>query len=257
MVYRMNIMPMLEEYGKDLRLSPLGILKLFENAGTRHSAAVGDSLGECLARGEAWLLTDWYVEIYTRVPLGLEVRVETFCRKSERTSALLRDFRMRDEEGNLIALATSKWAKVSIEDNRILRVDDDVFEQYDALTHSVLGELPPPPRHGSLPILHEKEITLRRGDFDMYEHVHNLHYLDYAFEAIPEEVYTAHGVRAFHIAYIKAITQGQRVLAKCAETEGGYAVFIEADGMLAATVDLFVPHPPKNDQEGQKGNDCE
>jgi hypothetical protein len=108
MVYRMNLTPMLEEYGKDLRLSPSGILKMLENAGTRHSAAVGDSLGECLARGEAWFLTDWYVEIYTRIPMGLEVRVETFWRKSERTAALLREFRMRDEEGNLIALVVGQ-----------------------------------------------------------------------------------------------------------------------------------------------------
>lgn len=243
MVYRMNIMPMLEEYATDLRLSPSGILKLFENAGTRHSAAVGDSLGECLARGEAWLLTDWYVEIYTRVPMGAEVRVETFCRKSERTAALLRDFRMRDEEGNLIALATSKWAKISMEDGRVLRVDDEVFERYDAISHSVLGELPPPPRHGSLPIIEEKEIALRRGDFDIYDHVHNLHYLEYALEIIPEDVYAARGVKAFHIAYVRPITKGQRVRAGCAATANGYAVFIEADGMLSATVDLFTAIP--------------
>lgn len=248
MVYRMNLTPMLEEYGKDLRLSPSGILKMLENAGTRHSAAVGDSLGECLARGEAWFLTDWYVEIYTRIPMGLEVRVETFCRKSERTAALLREFRMRDEEGNLIALASSKWVKVSVEDQRILRVDDEVLEQYDALAFSVFGELPPPPRHGALPSIYECEIPLRRVDFDMYSHVHNLQYLEYAFEAIPREVYEAHAMRAFHITYVKAITEGQHVVAKCAETKDGYAVFIEADGVLAATVDLWVPHAKKQDE---------
>lgn len=242
MVYRMNVTPMLEEYGKDLRLSPAGILKIFENAGSRHSAAVGDSVEECLARNEAWLLTDWYVEIYTRIPMGYAVRVETFCRKCERTLGLLRDFRMRDEEGNLIALATSKWVKVDVQTKKILRVDDAVFERYGAISFSVLGELPAPKRHGSLPILQETRIPLRRVDFDMHEHVHNLVYLDYAFEAIPREVYAAHAVRAFHITYTRAITKGEAVTARCAETEAGYAVFIEADGNLAATVDLWTNH---------------
>ncbi len=242
MVYRMTLTPMLEEYEKDLRLSPAGILKIFENAGNRHAAAVGDSVADCLARGEAWLLTDWYVEIYTRTPMGRDVRVETFCRKGERTAGMRRDFRMRDEENNLIALATSKWAKVTVEEKRLLRVDADVLEQYDALPASILGELPIPPRHGPLPTTSEVPISLRRVDFDMYDHVHNLQYLDYALEAVPQHVYAARSVRAFHIAYVRSITAGEQVVAKCAEIEGGYAVFIEADGELAATVDIFTDH---------------
>ena len=240
MVYRMTVTPMMEEYGKDLRLSPAGILKIFENAGNRHAAAVGDSLSECLERGEAWLLTDWYVEIYTRVPMGPEVRVETFCRKGERTAAMLREFRMRDDEGNLIALSTSKWARVDMESKRLIGVDEDTLDRYDAIPSSVFGQIPPPVRHGKLPVFNCVDIPVRRSDFDLYEHVHNLEYLDYAFEAIPKEAYSSHATRAFHITYIKPITAGQAVRAKCAEIENGYAVFIEADGELCATVDLWM-----------------
>ncbi len=243
MVYRMTVTPMLEEYGKDLRLSPAGILKIFENAATRHSAAVGDSVAECLARGEAWYLTDWYVEIYTRIPMGLRVKVETFCRKDTRSVGLAREFRMRDDMGNLIALSTSKWARVSVADKRILRVDDQTFLRYGALSRSVFGEIPTPVRHSVKRTQSEKTVALRRGDFDVHEHVHNLVYLDYAFEAIPKAVYNAHAVRAFHISYIKPICAGETVKTKCAETKEGYTVFIEAENTLRARVDLWAEHP--------------
>lgn len=245
MVYRMTVTPMLEEYGRDLRLSPSGILKIFENAGNRHSAAVGDSVSDCLARGEAWLLTDWYVEIYTRIPIGLRVRVETFCHKSTRTVGMLRDFRMKDEAGNLIALSTSKWAKVDVATKRLRRLDDEVFARYGALSRSLFGEIALPPRRGVLPVDARVPICLRRGDFDLHAHVHNLVYLEYAFEAIPRTVYNAHAVRAFHIRYVRPITVGEAVTAGCAETETGYAVYIEANGALAAIVELFTELPAR------------
>ncbi len=243
MVYRMTVTPMLEEYGKDLRLCPSGILKIFENAATRHAAAVGDSVEACFERGEAWYLTDWYVEIYTRVPMGLRVRVDTFCRHCERSVGLCREFRMRDEMGNLIALSTSKWARVRVKDKRILRVDKDTLARYGALERSVFGKIPVPVRHSVHRFDSEQNISLRRSDFDMHDHVHNLVYLDYAFEAIPKEVYNAHAVRAFHIDYVKPICKGEAITAKCARTDEGYTVFIEAEGTLRAVVTLWAEHP--------------
>ena len=242
MVYRMTVTPMLEEYGKDLRLSPAGILKIFENAATRHAAAVGDSVEACLARGEAWFLTDWYVEIHSRIPMGLRVRVDTFCRRDPRSVGLAREFRMRDDMGNLIALSTSKWARVSVADKRVLRADEEIFSRYGALTRSVFGNIPAPVRPSAKRAGEEMDIPLRRGDFDMHEHVHNLVYLDYAFEAIPKSVYNAHAVRAFHISYIKPIRVGESVKAKCAVTDEGYTVFIEAENTLRARIDLWVDH---------------
>ena len=243
MVYRMTVTPMLEEYGTDLRLSPAGILKIFENAATRHAAAVGDSVAACLARGEAWILTDWYVEIYTRIPMGLRVKVETFCRKGERTLSLYREFRMRDEEGNLIARSTSKWARLKVPEGHILPMDEEVYARYGALDRSVFEAVPRVPRHTSGAFDEEKTVALRRGDFDVHGHVHNLTYLDYAFEAIPKAVYDAHAVRAFHIRYVKSICSGETVTVKSRVTDEGYAVFIEAEGSLRASVVLWTNHP--------------
>lgn len=243
MVYRMTITPMLEEYGTDLRLSPEGILKIFENAATRHAAAVGDSVGECLARGEAWYLTDWYVEIFSRTPLGLRVKVETFCLKNEHSFGLRREFRMRDEAGNLIARSTSKWARVKLPEGRILRTDEEIYTRYGALERSIFEAPPRIPHYRALPDGEKKALSLRRGDFDVHGHVHNLVYLDYAFEAIPKAVYDAHAVRAFHINYVKPICSDENITVKCATTDEGYAVFIEAEESLCATVILWADHP--------------
>lgn len=242
MVYKMTFTPMLEDYGRDLRLSAEGILKLFENIATRHGAAVGDTVEACLARGEAWVLCDWYVEISSRTPMGERVRVETFCRKADRPTAFLRDCRMCDGAGNEIARSTSKWALVNTNTGRIIPADDAFYARYGVRKKSVFETPPALVRHGRLPCTREKEIVLRRTDFDVHEHVHNLEYLNFAFDVIPRAVYLAHAVKAFHIRYLKPICGGERVFARCAETEWGYAVFIEADGALAATVDLWTEH---------------
>lgn len=242
MIYRMTFTPMLEEYGKDVCLSPAGILKIFENTAMHHANSVGDSVANCLGRGEVWFLTDWYVEIYSRVPMGLRVKVETFCRKGGRVAGLVRDFLMQDGEGNLIARATSRWARVDAESRRLLRVGEDVHEKYGAEERSVF-DVPPSfnaARRVDLPVVLEREISLRRSDFDMHEHVHNLQYLDFALEAIPREAYRAHKMRAFHISYLRPICAGDRVVAKRSDIESGYAVSLEVGGESCAKILLWM-----------------
>ena len=242
MVYRMTLTPMLEEYGKDFCLSPAGILKIFENTAMHHASAVGDAVSDCHARGEAWYLTDWYVEIYSRVPMGLRVKVETFCRKSRRMSGFLRDFLMQDGEGNVIARSTSRWARVQTDTKRLLRVGEDIFEKYGAEERSVFdGGFPLSHlRQSTLPVVCEKEIALRRNDFDMNDHVHNLVYLDYALEAIPYEAYRERKMRAFHISYLRPICAADRVIARRSDCEEGYAVSLEVGGEVCARVLLWM-----------------
>ena len=62
MVFSTEFSPLLEEFDKNERLTMAAILKYFENAGSRHSDAAGDSaikVSETL--GVAWVLTDWKV----------------------------------------------------------------------------------------------------------------------------------------------------------------------------------------------------
>ena len=56
-----------------------------------------------------------------------------------------------------------------------------------------------------------REITykVQRRDIDMNRHVHNLYYLDFAYEALPEEIYERSEFNNIEIFYKKEIKYGE------------------------------------------------
>ena len=54
-------------------------------------------------------------------------------------------------------------------------------------------------------IIRKQEYKAQRRDIDINKHIHNLYYLDYAYEVLPEEVYEAPECNNIEIMYKKQI----------------------------------------------------
>ncbi len=63
MIFEADYTPVIEDYGRNGKLSPTAILKILENAGSRHSESSGDSILQGCRDGHGWVLTDWRLEI--------------------------------------------------------------------------------------------------------------------------------------------------------------------------------------------------
>ncbi|MBR5668091.1 MAG: hypothetical protein IKX15_00605, partial [Spirochaetales bacterium] len=66
----------------------------------------------------------------------------------------------------------------------------------------------------------ETAITVRRLDFDFNGHVHNLTYLDYALEGLPEEVFNNRDFKKLRISYKQAVKPGEEIVCRYACAEG-------------------------------------
>ena len=186
MIFSTDFSPLLEDFDKSERLTMAAILKYFENAGSRHSDAAGDSaikVSETL--GVAWVLTDWKVCVKEFPRYGQKIKVETWSEGLVSPFGTSRNYYLY-ADGNLAVEGTSKWVRFDIRAGRPIKVEADLLDRY--------GPEPGKKVFGgeklakiSLPETFEAEtkIQLRRSDFDFNNHVHNLNYYDFALETLP------------------------------------------------------------------------
>ena len=89
-----------------------------------------------------------------------------------------------------MAQAISKWVLVDIEQEKIVRVDNNILESYNPELNKTVFEnenfekINEPQNYMS-----ETQYKVKRADIDVNNHMHNLNYVDLANEALPEEVY--------------------------------------------------------------------
>ena len=104
--------------------------------------------------------------------------------------------------GCLLCKASSKWAFIDLTKNSITRIPEDVITLYKPEEKSVFEET-------DIPKIKSPETTdvpsfsfhVQRKDIDVNQHMHNLYYLDYAYEALPQAVYELPEANYFEIMY--------------------------------------------------------
>ena len=79
-----------------------------------------------------------------------------------------------------------------------------------------------------------------RKDIDINKHMHNLYYLDLAYEALPDEIYNKRPFDYVRITYKKEIKLGEKVNCKYVEQDGKYVIAIKSEDetVIHAIVEL-------------------
>ena len=130
MIFSTDFSPLLEDFDKSERLTMAAILKYFENAGSRHSDAAGDSaikVSETL--GVAWVLTDWKVCVKEFPRYGQKIKVETWSEGLVSPFGTSRNYYLY-ADGNLAVEGTSKWVRFDIRAGRPIKVEADLLGRY-------------------------------------------------------------------------------------------------------------------------------
>lgn len=175
------------DVGLDGRLCHKGALRLLQEAAAVDSHHCGYSLLNAEETGLCWILTGWRVQLLERLPWNSPVSIETWPRTMEGFLSD-RDFRITSGD-RTVALATSRWCLVSVSTGRVTRVTDSVRSAYTLDPQAVFSEaLHTNGRSG--PAAEETfSCLIGRRDIDTNHHVNNLHYLDYALEALPQSIF--------------------------------------------------------------------
>ena len=227
-------------------LTETSLLRFLEDIAGMHSEKVGYGASSIDKTKRTWILLSWKVRMFKRPKMNETVTVETWSRLIEKFYAY-RDFKVYDSNKNLVAIATSKWIYIDIENGRIVKVTDEVSSCYESENVSVFDEkefaddikLKEPESE----IINEIDFKITRNLFDINNHVHNIYYMDIAKEALPEDVYLNNEFNDFEIMYKKEIKESKEtnniVKVYYTKEDDKHFVSIKTDDVLHAIIRLY------------------
>ena len=193
-------------------LTNTAILAYLENMGGKHSDLIGNGINSNTTC--TWILLAWKVRFFKRPKFGDTIKIETWSREMEKFYAY-RDYKVYNEQGEVICIGTSKWVYIDIEKGKIIKVSEEVQKLYQSEKiyafseeESKFNKLVEPKTN-----LSYIEFKISRNMIDTNQHLHNIYYLDIAKEALPEEVYLQKEFSDFEIMYKKEIKCGEVVKA--------------------------------------------
>lgn len=206
------------DVGLDGRLCHRGALRLLQEAAAVDSYHCGYSLLNAEETGVCWILTGWRVQLLERPLWNAPLAIETWPRTLE---GFLSDRDFRIVSGDTpVALATSRWCLINIHTGRVTRVTDAIRDAYTLDTQAVFAESLRTNGKSGPDARETFSCVIGRRDIDTNHHVNNLHYLDYAMEALPQPVFDRLP-DTLEIVYRKQILLGTSVRCLYQRTDEG------------------------------------
>lgn len=236
MIYCSNYKIGLEDIGRNNEATNKALLAIMQDIACLHSASVGYGVLEIETKKRAWMLLDWKMEVIKRPKYNDDIKVETWSRKVERLYAY-RDFQLKDKEGNIIAIGTSRWIFVDTDRKRPVRLTADIADLYESETDkNVFLEEMEDIKCGDY--LFKKDYCVQRRDIDINQHMNNLSYLDMAYEILPEDIYNTKVFNNIRIVYKKEILYGEKVECYYEEQNNKHIITAKSQGKINAIIEL-------------------
>lgn len=239
MIYTEKFKIPLKDIGKDNKIKNRAILEVLENVACYHSDLVGYGVNNIKKTKVTWILLDWKLKVINRPTYGQVLTVNTWG-KGMNKFFTYRDYEIYDNNNNLCAIATSKWALIDTEKGKMSRLTENIINAYKPEKKTVFEEK----SLDKVKIPEEFSNTIKyeviRKDIDINKHMHNLYYLDLAYEALPDEIYNKRPFDYVRITYKKEIKLGERVNCKYVEQDGKYVIVIKSEDetVIHAIVEL-------------------
>lgn len=240
MIYKEKFKIGLKDVWKGKEVSNIAILEYLENIAAYHSDSVGYGIETSDKTHLSWILLDWKVKVIKRPEYGQVLDIHTWSRTITKCYAY-RDFEVYDEKNNLCVIASSKWLLINNQTGKIEKVEQEMADKYESeIEKSVFQEKEiekiKAPENYKSSIIYE----VKRKDIDVIGHMHNLYYLNIAYETLPEEVYNQRPFDEIRIMYKKEIKLGDTVICKYAYKDGKHIVVMQSEDekILHAIIEL-------------------
>lgn len=220
----------LSDVNLNRELMNTSLLKHLEDVAGMHSEIAGSGYTDIERTRKTWVLLAWKVEVKKRPLMNDNLKVKTWSRCIEKIYAY-RDFEVRNQYDELVAIASSKWLYIDIDLAKFIKIPEEVIlsykqEPFQVFEEKDLGRLKEP----TTEIINKIDFKITRNMIDVNMHLHNTYYLDIAKEVLPEEMALKNEFNNFEIMYKKEIKLGENVKAIYAkEDEFNYVVIKSED----------------------------
>ena len=168
------------------KLSAKGLIRILGEVAGIHSETVGYGLSHTPQTHLTWMLLNWKIEFLLRPSWNSELTIKTWARAFSKIASN-RDFNVYDTNNNLVAKATSKWVLIDFEKHIPLRITEEISEKFGKIDISVfdieVNDKEQEPENSSFIY----DYKIKKRDIDTNHHVNNLYYLDFAYDALPNE----------------------------------------------------------------------
>ena len=185
------------------------LMGLLEEAAGEHAGAWGLSVNDLRPRGLTWMISRYHLRILRAPRWGEGLEVATW--PSGRTTMFAtRDFEVSGAGGEPVAVATTSWVVIDLEQKKPVPVRQVVPEQF------VLERRAFTDAFGALPKLevsaHEVALPVMRRDLDLNAHVGHTVYVEWALEAVPREALKGARLLAVEVSYRAEANLGDRIV---------------------------------------------
>ncbi len=210
------------------RLKPASFMNLAQEAAGRHAVYLGFGYDDLIASNTAWILSRVHVEFVDAPRWREDIVLETWHKGLNRLF-FLRDFILKDKDGNEKVKATTSWLVMNLESRRLVR-DPELVEEGTTCKENVIetpaGKVQLP--EGAEPMfVYEHKVAY--SDVDTNGHANNAMYMQWAMDAVDYDIAASRPVKAFTINFNHEIKPKETVsiYKVSVEDESGLHVFIE------------------------------
>jgi len=206
-----------------------------QEAAGNHAGALGVSVSQLMERNLTWVLARLRLRIERLPGAGEPLEVRTWPSGVERLFAL-RDFRVLDTGGGLVASALSAWLAIDTATRRPVRVQS-AFDSPDtsaiprALDTGIEKLAEKLATDGQ--VARGTTIVVRLSDLDANDHVNNARIAEWIAEGAGAEVQEKSRISALDIDFLAETRHGDSVISRAAALpDGGFShvLFRPADG---------------------------
>lgn len=157
-----------------------------------------------------WVLSRLHVKMISYPKMGQKVKVRTWPKGIDKLF-FLRDYELLDEEGVLLATATTAWLVLDGNTGRPKRLEDiDDLHYYSVEGLHAIEATPEKLPEIQDPDEHFKHIA-RYSDLDINNHVNAGRYIEWLQDMYPIELYKEQNIKEFQINYQSETRHGEEV----------------------------------------------
>lgn len=187
-IYQYKTTVQFSDINEDNKLSSKGLIRILAESAGSHSEAVGYGLNSVEKTHLTWMVLNWKIKIISRPHWNTELTIKTWPRTFGRASSN-RDFEIYDTANNLVAIATSKWVPIDTQTNSIKKISQEVIDAFGEVNNTVFETDVNDKQISPANSKFVYDYKVKRRDIDTNHHVNNLYYLDFAYDALPEQLW--------------------------------------------------------------------
>ena len=224
------------------RLKPVSFMNYAQEMANRHANILGFGYDDLIASKTAWVLARMNIR-FINLPLWRDTVSLTTWHKGLNRLFFVRDFQMKDAQGNICVEATTSWIVLNLETRRFVR-DPKLMDEGTTCHDNAIEQ---PADKVQMPKDVEAEFVMEHvvsySDVDMLGHTNNAMYMHWAMDAVGYELTSQKPLKEVTINFNRETKAGEKVsiYRTVVESEGALHVFVEGkvDGASSFCIEMI------------------